>query len=665
MHRTTVNTWTVLILVAMFLPQPSEAQPCQMPVTRAWLTVADTQIWPDTLWFGFDSTATSGIDPPLCEEELPPIPPTGIFDARFVGIPGRIDLGQGVKCDYRRYYSRTQIDTHKIRFQPSVPPGYPMRFQWSRRGLLAICDSARLIDEVGGLFVNVRMQNIDTARLTQSSLSYLLLVRYGAKAFPAAPSIPNLLSPPTGSTGQPRSITFRWNSTQYASYYDIQVSTDSLFQSGFFVNDSLVTDTLRFVSGLPFGTTYYWKVLARNIIGSASSMRWNFTTQLQVPSPPMLISPPESARVVPTSPQFLWHSSLSADRYWLEVGADTTIFFRDTTLTDTTRIAGPFPYLARLPWRVRARNSSGWGPFSAAWLFWVMASPPAAPTLSSPNNNQTNVGLTGPLCWLTVPYAACYRLQIALDTLMTNIFINDSCTFGLVRLAPLTVYFWRVRAINPEGTPGPWSVTWRFTTISSATLSPIPTYPANGDTGVVREPTLCWIGSPGAARYWLQLALAANFLPPLVRDDSVLIDTSTCSSVGILQSNTLYYWRVCARNAIGWSAWSDTSRFTTGSILGVTTDRTSIAPDEFWLSQNHPNPFNPSTNIRYEVPRESHVTLRIHNVLGQEVAALVNELRQPGRYQVQWNAENFSSGVYFYRLQAGDFVQTKKLMVVK
>jgi hypothetical protein len=97
----------------------------------------------------------------------------------------------------------------------------------------------------------------------------------------------------------------------------------------------------------------------------------------------------------------------------------------------------------------------------------------------------------------------------------------------------------------------------------------------------------------------------------------------------------------------------------------VTTDRTSIAPDEFWLSQNHPNPFNPSTNIRYEVPRESHVTLRIHNVLGQEVAALVNELRQPGRYQVQWNAENFSSGVYFYRLQAGDFVQTKKLMVVK
>jgi len=88
-------------------------------------------------------------------------------------------------------------------------------------------------------------------------------------------------------------------------------------------------------------------------------------------------------------------------------------------------------------------------------------------------------------------------------------------------------------------------------------------------------------------------------------------------------------------------------------------------PQEFRVHQNYPNPFNPSTQIRYEVPRPSSVLLRVYDLLGQEVATLVNEAKQPGRYEVQWNAERFSSGVYFYRLQAGDYVETKKLLLLK
>ena len=86
---------------------------------------------------------------------------------------------------------------------------------------------------------------------------------------------------------------------------------------------------------------------------------------------------------------------------------------------------------------------------------------------------------------------------------------------------------------------------------------------------------------------------------------------------------------------------------------------------EYQLSQNYPNPFNPSTTISYSLPRNSHVTLKIYNSLGQEVATLVNDEKPAGQYQVMWNAANVSSGVYFYRMMAETFVETKKLTVVK
>jgi len=86
---------------------------------------------------------------------------------------------------------------------------------------------------------------------------------------------------------------------------------------------------------------------------------------------------------------------------------------------------------------------------------------------------------------------------------------------------------------------------------------------------------------------------------------------------------------------------------------------------EYQLLQNYPNPFNPSTTISYSLPGNSHVTLKIYNSLGQEVATLINEEKPAGRYQVTWNAANISSGVYFYRMMAGSFVETRKLNVLK
>ena len=94
-------------------------------------------------------------------------------------------------------------------------------------------------------------------------------------------------------------------------------------------------------------------------------------------------------------------------------------------------------------------------------------------------------------------------------------------------------------------------------------------------------------------------------------------------------------------------------------------DRSEGMPLEFVLHQNYPNPFNPSTTITYELPRASEVRLSVCDMLGREVSVLVNERRIAGSHQVAFDGTGFASGVYFYRMQAGDLVHTKRLMLLK
>lgn len=89
------------------------------------------------------------------------------------------------------------------------------------------------------------------------------------------------------------------------------------------------------------------------------------------------------------------------------------------------------------------------------------------------------------------------------------------------------------------------------------------------------------------------------------------------------------------------------------------------APLEFSLSQNYPNPFNPVTVIKYTIPTDSKVLLTIYNTLGEKVATLVNEMQKAGRYEVEFNASKYSSGVYFYRIESGSYVSVKKMMILK
>ena len=111
----------------------------------------------------------------------------------------------------------------------------------------------------------------------------------------------------------------------------------------------------------------------------------------------------------------------------------------------------------------------------------------------------------------------------------------------------------------------------------------------------------------------------------------------------------------------------DSTKFTTVKVgsPGIREEKDSLIPTQFMLSQNFPNPFNPTTEIGYALPRDTQVRLEVYNLLGQKVATLVDEYERAGYRSVHWDARGFASGVYLYRLKAGNFRAVKKLVVIK
>jgi hypothetical protein len=106
-------------------------------------------------------------------------------------------------------------------------------------------------------------------------------------------------------------------------------------------------------------------------------------------------------------------------------------------------------------------------------------------------------------------------------------------------------------------------------------------------------------------------------------------------------------------------------RYPLSQLTGVDKNNGLNPPSGFVLEQNFPNPFNPATTIEYTVPKAGMVKIKVYNVLGTEVTTLVNEEKSPGNYKVVFNAGKFASGVYFYRMHAGSFTETKKLLLLK
>jgi hypothetical protein len=295
----------------------------------------------------------------------------------------------------------------------------------------------------------------------------------------------------------------------------------------------------------------------------------------------------------------------------------------------------------------------------------VAVTAPSSPSLVQPSNGATNQRDTLVLRWNLPTGASTYRVQISTNSGFTSPLVLDqsgvSDTFLVVTgLEGLTQYYWRVNSSNAAGTSS-FSGAYTFTT--GFPKSPNLIYPENNTGNIPVDTILYWNRSQSAQTYRLMLARAADFAPSsIVLDVSGISDTTY--QVNGLLLNTFYFWRIKATNQYGTSNWSTAFRFKTVSPVNVEDEEYS--PNSFYLEQNYPNPFNPSTTIKFNIPEATYVTLRIYDSLGSEIQTLIdNEYRPVGSYQIDFDASNLSSGMYFYKLITPDFIATKKMILVR
>ncbi len=224
---------------------------------------------------------------------------------------------------------------------------------------------------------------------------------------------------------------------------------------------------------------------------------------------------------------------------------------------------------------------------------------------------------------------------------------------------------WKVNGylIRSNGTERPamqWLRKYIASPLPPALISPVST------AGEPRNPRLVWHPSASALSYRVQVATTGGFTTTVV-DTTV---TDTLHQLSPLNANARYYWRVTAANDSGSSSYA-VAVFTTGDLIqGV--EETSEAPLTFALEQNYPNPFNPGTSIGYTVAGTGHealgnrrVRLAVYDMLGRQVAVLVDEKKAPARYLVKFDGTHLSSGMYLCRMTAEEFVESRKMHLVK
>jgi len=190
--------------------------------------------------------------------------------------------------------------------------------------------------------------------------------------------------------------------------------------------------------------------------------------------------------------------------------------------------------------------------------------------------------------------------------------------------------------------------------------APVLFSPGNNTQGWGVNLTLVWYKIPNATNYHVQLSTDSLFNAFIINDSTLIDSVRTVSG---LTDGVWYYWRVRGRNAAGSGPWSSVWRFRTG-FVGIKPIGTEI-PKEFRLYDNYPNPFNPTTKIRFDIPGQTLATLTVYDVLGREVATLVNDQLNPGIYELEFDGLNYPSGVYYYRLTADKYVETRKMILVK
>jgi len=506
--------------------------------------------------------------------------------------------------------------------------------------------------------------NVTTSGGTSSWSSF-----YHFTTNPPGLNPPVLINPVNNQTGVSINPTFLWNAVPGVTAYILHVSKLPLFDS------LVVCDTTPLATvTLEYNTHYYWRMCAKNsgVIGPWSTV-FNFYTMVQVPDPPVLLTPADSSTIPLLGQVFDWNESVGAISYRIQISNSPT--FGTTVLNQVTGSASQYTVSSSIftnntiyYWRVNATNMSGTGGWSNVWRVVTMGSLPPPPSISYINNGGP-VYCDSNICinWSKVLTATSYRIQVSTSvsftTTIINAVVND--TFYVIppnTLNQYTIYYYRIASINNNG-QGSWTTAWILRPIHSPLSPPALLYPVDSAVNVPVNPTFDWSDVGGAINYRLQISTVQNFSSVLFSVSGLTNSGYTLSS-GILTTCTKFYWRVKAFITGDSSQWSAVRSFTTTCPPGVKRISTEI-PTEYKLYNNYPNPFNPSTNIRYQITNNKFTTLKIFDILGREVKTLVSEFQKTGTYEIKFSLDGFENGVYFYRLQSGGFIDTKKMLMIK
>ncbi len=488
------------------------------------ITVSDTTGVSTILSFGLTPTATDGIDASLGEAPLPPLPPTGVFDARFL-IPSTTDASLN---DYRQGTASNFTGTKVHTLQYQVGLGTKITLSWN----LPAGVTGRLQDFITGTLIDVSMATGAGSYVVTNPGAFSKLqmtITYNLGNIVTIPAAPTLLTPENNSIGTATSTNLAWRKSIGADKYTVQLSTNSSF-TYFLVNDTNIVDTIKAISGLTNGTVYYWRVNARNSAGTSTfSSVNNFTTltaSSAVVNIPITISD-------------------------LAGGSKTMFFGLDPAATDGLDIGlgeAPLPPLPPT------------GVFDARFLM---------PNTTDASLSDYRYGTT------TFNGSKVHQIQFQLGT-GTNITLSWNLPAGVTGLLQDVVTGNLINVqMNGAGSyvvtnPSSFNklqMTITYNLGGTVTVPPVPVLatPANNATGQPTSLNLTWNASSGATSYRVQLATDTAFSNLIINDSTV---TSTSKAVGPLANNTVYYWRVNAKNSTGVSAFTSAFSFTT--IAGVT-----------------------------------------------------------------------------------------------
>jgi hypothetical protein len=348
--------------------------------------------------------------------------------------------------------------------------------------------------------------------------------------------------------------------------------------------------------------------------------------------------------------------------------------------------------------------------------FYTMTNKPAYltyPTLNSPSNGACLIGPPYTFTWQAVSNAGGYQIRIADNALFTSSIINDQSISGSANsyststnLTYGQTYYWQIRTLNNSGTQwGVWSQYKSFVAVyqgflTSITISTMPAPKVGISTNVNMTDQKNHFYATGhyagnstkditdscswsSSKTYLGTIDSTGlytfngdvYFPPLDGSHDI-----TATLHGITGARTIYTrLQSCSDGVTYYFYWYGTSPIATSGctyVLGFVNGSwasygsTGVTKEEqqpkiLQLSQNYPNPFNPTTTIQYSVPRTEFVSLKIYDMLGREITTLVNENVNPGNHIIIWDASNQPSGIYFYLFYAGEYSETKRLVLLK